>query len=388
MAAGPHRDADDVSEAAHGSTADSTTSVSRRDVLSATAVGSTAALAGCSEVFGSDTASGNGADDTETLDVSVWSGNYADRFAESVVPMFEEEFGVSVRLHRGWDEILANIRQAPDDDPPYDVTVTEGQFYHMGRDEELFLPIRTENVPNLEETIDYYTEFRTTEYGMPVDGAPCTIIYREELDLEPDSWGDFGAPEIEESNGIGVDTGFWWYPMHAAALGMDDADAAGEIYDEAHHDAVFETLREWNVTGWASSGEDIWQDFENGVIDVAQWYFEQTEFDIDEYDGLAHTTPEHNTGYLNHWCVVDGTDRRDTAERFINFLMDAEVQTEWSRHIPSLFCNANVEYADDLGEELPSTSEEAANIAFPDWEYLMDYFEEFSDEFTAIETGA
>ncbi|WP_049924601.1 ABC transporter substrate-binding protein [Halopiger djelfimassiliensis] len=385
MAADPERVAETSGcESKYESSTDATSgSLSRRDVLSATAAGSMATVAGCAKIFGSDTAT-----EGETLDVCVWSGNYADRFEESVVPMYEEKTGKSIRLHRGWNEILADIRQAPDDEPPYDVTVTEGQFYHIGRQEELFLPIREENVPNLEAVIDYYTEFRTTEYGMPVDGAPCTIVYREDMDIEPDSWADFDSDAVRNSSGIGVDTGFWWFPVHAAAIGMDDREFAGELYESELHDDVFETFRNWNVSGWASSGEDIWQDFQNDVIDVAQWYFEQTEFDIDDYDGLAHTTPEHNTGYLNHWCVVDGTDKRAQAEDFLNFLMDAEVQTEWSEHMPTLFTNENMSYADDLGEELPTNSEEAENIAFPDWGYLMEYYEELNQTYTDIQTDA
>ncbi|WP_306059474.1 ABC transporter substrate-binding protein [Natronococcus wangiae] len=388
MAAGPTRDAETIeAESTNDSTTTpSTNSVSRRKMLAATAVGSTTAIAGCAKIFGSDTAAGSG----ETLHVSVWSGNYGERFENSVVPMFEEEFDVTVQTHRGWDEILANIRQAPDDDPPYDVTVTEGQMYHMGRDEDLFLPLREENVPNLEEAIDFYVdeeEFRTAEYGVPADGAPCTLVYRDDLDAEPDSWGDFSADAVEGSAGIGVDTGFWWYPLHAAAIELDERDGAGELYDDALHDEVFDKLREWNVTSWASSGEDIWQDFDNGVIDVAQWYFDQTEFDIDDLEELSHTTPDVNTGYMNHWCVVDGTDKRETAEEFLNFLMDAEVQSEWSEELPVMFSNENTEYAGDLGEELPGSGEEVEDIVFPDWEYLMEYYDEFSNEFTDIETA-
>ena len=188
MAAGPRRDADDgVSTVDDIATAPMTNRVSRRGLLSAAAVGSTAALAGCAEVFGSETASGEAA-----LDVCVWSGNYYDRFEESVVPMYEDEYGVDVRLHGGWNDILVDIRQSSGD-PPYDVTVADGYFYHVGRQEGLFEPIREENVPNLESVIDHYAEFRTTEYGVPVDGAPCTIIYREDLETEPETWADLGS---------------------------------------------------------------------------------------------------------------------------------------------------------------------------------------------------
>lgn len=377
MAADPTRVAE-TRGAETESTTKSTSAVSRRGMLAGAAAGSAAGLAGCTRIFGGDSETSG-----ETLTVCVWSGNYADRFKESVVPMYEDEYDVTLQVETGWNNILANIRQSQGN-PPYDVTVTDGNFYYRGRQEGLFESIRTENVPHLEDTIDYYSEFRPTEYGMPVDGAPCNIIYREDLDFEPTEWADISSSEVEESRGLGIDTGFWWFPVHAAAMGMDDQEAAGELYDESLHGDVFDEIREWNVQSWASSGQDIWQAFDSGTIDVAQWYFEQTAYDIDDYDGLTHTLPEETTGYLNHWCVTSGTDKRDRSEEFIDFLMRPEVQTEWSKSSPSLFCNADMEYANDLGEQLPTSAEEAQNIAFPDWEYLIDYYDEFESEYSSI----
>lgn len=382
MPAGPDRDAETsgCESTATSPTDRARNAVSRRRLLSATAAGSATALAGCTELL----SGGSG----DPLRVSVWSGNYADRFEESVVSRYEDEFDAEVQLEPGWNNILSDIQTAPDDDPPYDVTITEGNFYYYGRQDDLFHEIRTDNVPNFEEVIDYYTEFRNTEYGMPVDGAPCTIIHREGMDFEPDSWADLSSSAVAESNGVGVDTGFWWYPMYAAAVGMDEAELGEEMHDADLHDDVLETVREWPVESWASSGEDIWQAFQNDVIDVAQWYYEQTAYDIDDYDGLTHTMPEETTGYLNHWCVVKGTDKRDQAEEFINFLMDSEVQTAWSEEMPTLFCNENTEYAGDLADDLPSNSEEARNIAFPDWEFLAEHSDDLSNDFTEMQSNA
>lgn len=351
---------------------------SRRGLLSATAVGSVTALAGCAELLGS----------SDQLRVSVWSGNYADHFEEAVVPLYEDEYDTEISIQRGWNDILTDMQSAPDDDPPFDVTVAEGNFYYYGRQDDLFDPIRTENFSNTDGIIDFYRDMRDTEYGLPVDGAPCTIIHREDMDINPSSWGDLSSDAVQENAGIGVDTGFWWYPLYAAAIGMDDEEGAEEMHDEQYHDAVLEQVEGWEVDSWASSGEDIWQAFENGTIDVAQWYYDQTENDIDDYDGLTHTMPEETTGWLNNWCVVSGTDRRDEAEQFIDFLLDPDVQSEWSEQAPMVFSNKNVEYADGMEEDLPTTTEEAQNIAFPDWEALAEHDNYLSDEITSIQQNS
>ncbi|MBB6646717.1 extracellular solute-binding protein [Halobellus ruber] len=374
------------------------TSSSRRAFLAAAGAGTATALAGCSALAGGGggggTAgeSGSGPDFSgETLRVMVWSGNYADRFEETIKPMYEERTGGTLQVNRGWNEILAQIRSAPEDQPPFDVTITEGYFYLLGRADDLFLPVRSENVPNLDNVIDYYTDFRTTEFGVPIDGAPTTMIYRNDGDFEPNSWADLASDTVQNSAGIGIDKGFWWFPQHDAAVAMDEMELAGEIYNEEMTMEVFDYIEnEWPITGWATSGEDIWQFFENGVIDYAQWYYEQTAFDIDDYDGLSHFAPSKNSGFVNHWCPVRGTDKRRMAEDFLNFLLDADTQTTWSENSPTLFTNENMEYATDkLDEDLPNNSEEAKLIAWPKFDYINSNFSKFADRISkmAVSSG-
>lgn len=388
----------DGTERSGGESTDYTRS-SRRTFLAAAGAGTATALAGCSALAGGDgggnggTAgeSGSGPDFSgETLRVMVWSGNYADRFEETIKPMYEERTGGTLQVNRGWNEILAQIRSAPEDEPPFDVTITEGYFYLLGRADDLFLPVRSENVPNMDEVIDYYTDFRTTEFGVPIDGAPTTLIYRNDQDFEPTEWSDLASDTVQNSNGLGIDKGFWWFPQHDAAVAMDDMDLAGEVYDDELSMEVFDYMEsEWPIEGWATSGEDIWQFFENGIIDYAQWYYEQTAFDIDDYDNLSHTAPERNSGFVNHWCPVRGTDKRRMAEDFLNFLLDADTQTTWSENSPTLFTNENMEYATDkLDEDLPNNSEEAELIAWPDFEYVNSNFETFADRISEMEASS
>ncbi len=196
--------------------------------------------------------------------------------------------------------------------------------------------------------------------------------------------------KVQKSNGIGIDKGFWWFPQHDAAVAMDDMELAEEVYDTEMRMDVFNYMsEEWGIQGWATSGEDIWQMFNNGIIDYAQWYYEQTAFDIGDYDELSHTAPSRNSGFVNHWCPVRGTDKRRMAEDFLNFIMDADTQTQWSKNSPTLFTNKNMEYATDkLTEDLPTNSEEAAKIAWPDFSYVNSNFEMFSDRISKMEANS
>ncbi|AFZ73691.1 ABC transporter substrate-binding protein [Natronobacterium gregoryi] len=376
MAADPYRDAETSKTGAESNDRSAT---SRRRLLATTAVGSVSAFAGCAETLAGDD------DATDRLRVMVWSGNYADRFEDGLVSQWEAERDIDIELERGWDGILESIRNAPADDPPFDVTVAEGNFYYYGRQDDLFEPIDVDNISNADEIMDFFTEIRDPEYGMPVDGAPCTIIHRDDADVDPETWADLSAETVANSEGVGIDTGFWWYPMYAAAIGMSEEETAEEMYDETLHGDVLDRIEDWGIEEWASTGEDIWQAFENGVIDVAQWYYDQTAFDIDDYEGLSHTLPEQTTGWINNWCIVRGTDMHDEAEEFIDFLLDAEVQSEWAESHPMMFSNENIDYPAELEGDLPTTDEEARDIAFPNWSELAEHSDDLADEFSRMQ---
>jgi spermidine/putrescine transport system substrate-binding protein len=355
------------------------TATSRRAFVSAMGAASASSLAGCASLVGSGS--------ENVLRVTAWSGNYGERFETAIKPIFESRFDATLKVNFGWEEILANIKAAPKDDPPYDVTVTAEPLYYNGRNADLFEKIRyEENVPNIDHVLPYYKDVRPYDYGAPVDGAPLTILQRTDLPKSVETWSQFDDEFLAESAGVGVDSGFWIFPLLAAGVGTDAAPGAGELYDESAHDELLDTLEEWPINGWASSGTDIWQQFDNGIIDAAQWYFGQVYYDIDDHENIQFSMPSNNAAYLNNWAVVRGTDQRTLGEKFINMLLDPEVQSEWSKESPTLFTTDEMEYAGDLGEYLPATNEEARKYAFPKWGELAPYAEKFSSKFKRMKT--
>lgn len=352
---------------------------SRRAFLGAAGGAATTALAGCSGVMGSN--------QTDVLRIMYWSGNLGDRFERAIRPIFESRFDAKLRISRGWNEILAKIKAAPKDDPPFDATVTAEPLYYNGRKANLFEKIRYEtNVPNIEEVIPYYKEIRPIEYGAPTAGAPLTILYRTDLPKPVNKWTDFDNEFVTNSAGVGIDSGFWIFPLLAAGVGTKAAPGAQELYQEDLHDELLGTLKSWPITGWATSGTDIWQQFNNGIIDVAQWYFGQVYYAIDNHPNIEFSMPTANAGYLDNWTVVRGTNKRTLAEEFINMLLDPEVQSKWSEDHPLFFTTSDMTYAGDLGQYLPSNAEEAQQMALPQWERLADDAEKFATAFKRMKT--
>lgn len=352
-------------------------SANRRAFLGAAGTAVTAGLAGCSGLLG-----GGGGD---VLRVTAWSGNYGERFRKAIKPIFESRFDATLDVNTGWNSLLPKIQSS--DGAPFDVTVTCEPIYYNGRKQGLFEPLRyDENIPNIDEVMQYYKDVRPISHGAPADGAPLSILYRSDLDEPVETWSDFTGSEVENSAGVGVDSGFWIYPLLAAGVGTDAAPGAGELYEEKYHDDLIDTLESWPIEGWASSGTDIWQEFQNGIVDAAQWYFGQIYYDIDKHENVSFSMPEANAGYMDNWAVVKDTPKRDLAEQFINMLLDPEVQSKWSEDHPLFFTTKDMTYAGDLGEYLPRNAEEAQKMSLPRWDDLAQYSGKFSQKFKRMKT--
>lgn len=348
------------------------TPVSRRRFLSASAVATVTGLAGC--------ASDSGA---EQLSVTGYPGPYADGLEDEIGPIFEEETGAELVVNRVSAEHISEIQSAPEDNPPYDAAAVTGLSYKIGRNEGLFMELRDENIPNQDVIYDYLMNYRPTEVGLPVTGGLWNMVYPDSLDWEPEAWSDLTEAEAEN---IALRSDFWNFPVHVAAVASQAAPLAEELQDESMHDAVFDMFDQMDIASWISSPADMWQLFENDVIDIGMSNTEETLADERVIDGdYSVTIPTETAGYLDMFVVVRGTDKRDLAEEYINFMLTREVQETWAEVAPNLYANSNVQYPGDLQDIIPTTEEQFQGIAFPDWNTpLFDFRSELADRFNSI----
>ena len=357
--------------------------VDRRSALKATAGASATLLAGClnQSAGSSDNASDEGFEG-ETLTTSVWSGKYTDYFKNTIKPMYEEETGATLKLVPGWSDLISKIKAAPKDQPPYDVCVTEGLFYKQARDEDLFLSLRKENIPNLEKVYPYLKNFRPTKYAIPFDGAPIAVMYNNEnISYDITNWQTL----IDKNTKLTLDGGFYAYTLHIAAIVANKVDGVGEIYDEKYHDVPFETAKKFNAVSYYSSGAERWQQMQQRIANAAQSYFGVSMGRKSENDWISVALPEQTSGYYDHYGVVRGTDKRDMAEHFLNFMLRKDVQEAWGEESHQLLANSKAQHSEAAQKAgFPSSNEEYKSFHFPDYEYLADYSDKFSSRFEKL----
>lgn len=378
--------------------------VNRRRFLTAAGGASAIALAGC--MSGPSDDNGGGTDSTpepstgtstgtgnqeyagETLSVATWAGIYAEAFENTVAASFEEKTGANVEVNPAGGSILSEIKSAPEDDPPYDVVAAEGFNYWQGQNEDLYLEVPDENIPNLDGVYDYLKDLRGTTYGVPTDGSLNGIIYRDDIGWDPSTWMDL-LSDREGTGRMGFEGSWYIYPFEVAAISLDNASGMQELYNEDHHQAIYDRLREFgeNVELWTGSFAEIESSLKQGIIDVSMWYSGMGNAAASESDSLKWTTPSNTAGYLDHYCPVRGTDNQAMAEDFLNHMIDPDVQSEWSSEGYVFTSNENATYPDRVADQYPTSASEWENVKIADFEKLSEYSSMFSNEFQNIKTA-
>lgn len=376
--------------------------MNRRSMLKSALGASAVFLAGCSgsapkKKSGMNTSSNGGSGGTtstsgeggsdfsgQTLKVADWSGQYHTYFKNTLKPMYEKETGATVELIPGWSDIISKIKAAPKDDPPYDIAVTEGIFYKQARAEGLFLELRKDNIPNLKQVYPYLKQFRPTKYAIPFDGAPVAVMYNnKQISYDIDTWQTL----IDNNTRITMDGGFYAYTLHLAAIVADAMEGVGEMYDKRHHDVVFENAKKFNAVSYYSSGAERWQQMQQRIANAAQSYFGVSMGRKAKNDWISLALPEQTTGYYDHYGVVRGTDKRDMAEHFLNFMLRKDVQNKWGDTSHQLLANRKAKHSKAAQKAgFPSTNEEYKSFQFPDYERLAPYSDKLSTRFEKLKS--
>jgi spermidine/putrescine transport system substrate-binding protein len=350
--------------------------VSRRGLLAAGGAATTAALSGCSGVFGSS--GGN------TLRVSVWSGTNETVFRETIKPLYEDRTGNTLELSGNWQGILSKIRQSPADDPPFDVTVGVGRTNYRGQQDDLWLPVDADDLSNAGGIKSNLQQYQMAEVGIPVAYGAHAYVYNEgTASWTPESWADLQSEAAED---IALPSDFWLKLFMMAALLRDDEPLADEVYDRQYMDGLLETIESLPVSTFYQGTQQLWTALSEGLADVGHYFFAyglRKARDTNAYS-IGVTVPEPTTGYIDYYQVVRGTSNETLATEFIDFLLDPEVQTAYASEFNLGFSHEETTYPDVTAEALPTTNDELDQIAFQNFAGVAEFSGEMNERFRSF----
>lgn len=265
----------------------------------------------------------------ESLIAVSWSGNYEQVFRETVIDPFNAKYNTKAETVGGWDQIVSQIKAAPADNPPFDVTVAEEYISSSGLAESLYLKTDRSKIPNLEAVYPWFYETRpdrAKEYGIPFGGGTCMLLIRKNLGIAPDSWGLLWDERL--AGKTTADSAAWWWTLSVPAVMSQTSPGLDEMYDMSTAEPLFQQLDKLKVAKWFKDGAEQANLLNQGEADAAMSYSSDAyTFLTQSPDEYVVAVPKEGASAWADWYFkVRGTKHNDLADLFLNYMLEKETQ--------------------------------------------------------------
>lgn len=265
----------------------------------------------------------------ESLIAVSWSGNYEQVFRETVIDPFNAKYNTKAETVGGWDQIVSQIKAAPEDNPPFDVTVAEEYISSSGLAENLYMKTDKSKVPNLEAVYPWFYETRpdkAKDYGIPFGGGTCMLLMRKSLGIEPNSWNLLWDERL--AGKVTSDGGAWWWTLSIPAAMSQTFPGLDEMYEMKTAEALFAQLDKLKVAKWYKDGAEQANLLNQGEADAAMSYSSDVYTFLTESPGeyVAALPQEGTSAWADWYFKVRGTRHNDLADLFLNYLLEKETQ--------------------------------------------------------------
>jgi spermidine/putrescine transport system substrate-binding protein len=267
---------------------------------------------------------------TPTLNLLVWEG-YAD---PSFIQQFEAEnhCKVSASYMGSSDELVAKLRGGSAGN--YDVISPSSDVATTIATAGLAAPLDLAKIASYNELSPQLTSLPLVRvngnvYGVPFMWGPDPIIYdTTAFPQPPDSWSVFWDPKYKGKVSVWDDLSTVY--MAAQVLGFDKPDPS-QLYNlsDEQLEAVKKKLLELkpNIRKMWSTGGELTNLFENREIVIAMgWPLNTADLKKAGFP-VGETIPKENTtGWIDHLMITAGSENKELAYKFLEFMVEAKTQ--------------------------------------------------------------
>lgn len=331
----------------HTSTASTDTGtnsiVSRRQFLRVAAASSgVAASSGCLGLGGGGD-SGSGSGDNELADeITFYStgGSWARKMKQTILKPFNEKFGVTVNLQTYGDPnaMLSKIRAGQAD---VDAMLMTDPPLYKGIKEDIWGPLRKENIPNLDRIRTFKPSEVPYDPGDKIHHVPNTygaygLVYNtKQVNSEPQSWSELYTNKLKGNLTMSQ------FP--SAVVGTAALELGFDLNKFAEDDAkvkkVWNQVKKQNkhMHQWWDSATTAQQLYTNASAVAGNFWIGRTRVLKNENDvSVKYTVPKEGAvGYVSVWAVNSNIDdpKRYTCEKLLNYVLDDEPSRRLAKKI-------------------------------------------------------
>jgi putative spermidine/putrescine transport system substrate-binding protein len=287
-----------------------------------------------------------GGDKPKKLVVSTW-GFADDFFQEEVYKPFEEEHNVEIVQEIGNNADRLNKVRIGNSD--VDVIFLSDYYAQQGINDGLFEKVDRSKLTNVDKIYDTAKAPLGEEYGPAYTIAQFGIAYNpDEVEQEIASWKDLWNSELQDKITI---------PSITSTAGPMFLDAASKVSGSAefNEDKAFAQMEKLmpNVVKEYSQTSEFVNMFSQGEIvagPIMEMYFASIQ---EAVPNAKFVSPEEG-GYavMNTVNVVKGSDQKELAEEFINYMLSKEVQEKSAKNKIDSPVNTEVELTEEEAKGL------------------------------------
>jgi spermidine/putrescine-binding protein len=273
---------------------------------------------------------GSCAKKTPTLNLLVWEG-YAD---PSFVRGFEEQYHckVTASYMGSSDELVAKLRGGSAGN--YDVISPSSDVATSIAAAALAAPLDLSKFPSYSQLSPQLTSLPLVRvhgqvFGVPFVWGPNPIIYDTiAFPQPPENWNVFWDPKYRGKVSVWDELSTVY--MAAQVLGFDKPDPT-QLYNlsDAQLDAVKKKLLELkpNIRKMWSTGGELTNLFQSHEVVLAMgWPLMTNQLRKINFP-VGETIPKENTtGWIDHLMVTAGSENKELAYKFLEYMIGAETQ--------------------------------------------------------------
>lgn len=266
----------------------------------------------------------------EALADTIYMLNWSDYVNPDAVTGFEEEYGVRVEIdfYANMDELLAKLQANPG---VYDLMVTSDYMLEVMIELDMLDELDYSNIPNIDNVIPYFRDTAIDpdgKYSVIYAFGTTGLAYNTKYVDSADSWGVLWDPQYQGRVSIMDDAREGMAPiLQYLGYSINTTDEAELM--EARDTAIElkENLLDFIIVGMEEmlAAEEVW---------LMQTWSGRALRAQAENPAIEYVIPaEGGSVWMEYLNVPKDAPNKYTAELFINYLLDAEVNLENALYI-------------------------------------------------------
>lgn len=312
---------------------------------------------------------------SESFVVAAYGGPFEETLRTSILPSFDQEYGVTTSLQLGAGGRFLQQLIASRGRPPFDVVYLNHDEALIGDQAGVLEPIYPEKCPNINELHDIARPPSVQLYSQAV--FELGLVYNKERMERPETWEALWEKDIT----VGVPNPILSYGM-LFLLVSARLNGGSESNLEAGF-AQIKKLKKYRIyRGYVEAMEM----FRTGEIDATLFFKNRAVQMEDQGLPVEFVAPEGgNFGMISGVRVTKNASNPDVAHAWANLAMSREWQEIF---VPGLYspANKNVVLSPEVAKDHIYGVEAVASLNLPDWGEMNQHksriYEQWDREFT------